>query len=85
MCARLPLCTHALATKCTQGYNGSQCWDTSFLIQAVHEAGLIDEFPDLSKGVWRFLEQTQILSTPTARASPAFGFEDIPNRLKYYR
>ena len=34
-----------------QGYNGSQCWDTSFAIQAFSEAGLIDEFPDAAKKV----------------------------------
>ena len=28
-----------------QGYNGSQCWDTSFAIQAVVEAGIGDQFP----------------------------------------
>lgn len=34
-----------------QGYNGSQCWDTSFAIQAVWECGLLDEFPILSSKV----------------------------------
>lgn len=34
-----------------QGYNGSQCWDTSFAIQAVWECGLLDEFPMLSSKV----------------------------------
>lgn len=34
-----------------QGYNGSQCWDTSFAIQAVWECGLLDEFPILSTKV----------------------------------
>ena len=32
-----------------QGYNGSQCWDTSFFAQALHEANLIDEFPEMSR------------------------------------
>jgi squalene cyclase len=50
-----------------QGYNGSQCWDTSFAIQAVAEANLLDEFPELSKKVWKYLERTQILSTETSR------------------
>eukprot|EP01083_Nonionella_stella_P127656 386672_1 len=26
-----------------QGYNGSQCWDTSFAIQAISECDLLDE------------------------------------------
>ena len=30
-----------------QGYNGSQCWDTSFAIQAVWECGLLDKFRDV--------------------------------------
>lgn len=34
-----------------QGYNGSQCWDTSFAIQAVWECGLLDEFPLMSAKV----------------------------------
>lgn len=46
-----------------QGYNGSQCWDTSFAIQAIYECGLLDEFPEVSKGVWSYLERCQILST----------------------
>lgn len=33
------------------GYNGSQCWDTSFAIQAVWECGLLDKFPVLSAKV----------------------------------
>jgi len=46
-----------------QGYNGSQCWDTSFAIQAIAECKLLDEFPEVSKKVWAYLERTQILST----------------------
>ena len=38
-----------------QGYNGSQCWDTSFAIQAVWECGLLDKFPVLSSKVDRCL------------------------------
>ena len=34
-----------------QGYNGSQCWDTSFAIQAVWECGLLDKFPLMSSKV----------------------------------
>jgi squalene/oxidosqualene cyclase-like protein len=68
-----------------QGYNGSQCWDTSFAIQAMWEAGLLDEFPEVSSKVWRFLERTQILSTKTSQSTPAYLYESPENREKYYR
>ncbi len=68
-----------------QGYNGSQCWDTSFAIQAIMECELLDEFPEVSKKVWSYLERTQILSTATSQASPAYEYESLENRNKYYR
>mmetsp|Transcript_23740 Transcript_23740/g.50823 ORF Transcript_23740/g.50823 Transcript_23740/m.50823 type:complete len:1267 (+) Transcript_23740:97-3897(+) len=68
-----------------QGYNGSQCWDTSFAIQAVWECGMLDEFPILSAKVWAYLERTQILSTNTSQSSPAFHYELCYNRDKFYR
>jgi squalene cyclase len=68
-----------------QGYNGSQCWDTSFAIQAVWESGLLDEFPDVSTKVWNYLERCQILSTTTSQSSPAYEYESQYNRNKYYR
>ncbi|KAL7540729.1 hypothetical protein ACHAXR_011495 [Thalassiosira sp. AJA248-18] len=68
-----------------QGYNGSQCWDTSFAIQSVWECGLLDRFPILSAKVWAYLERTQILSTDTSQSSPAFHYESCDNRDKFYR
>ena len=68
-----------------QGYNGSQCWDTSFAIQAFWEAGLLDEFPEVSRRVWSFLERTQILSTKSSQSSAAYEYESVENRDKYYR
>jgi cycloartenol synthase len=68
-----------------QGYNGSQCWDTSFAIQAYWEAGLLDEFPDVSRKAWSFMERTQILSTETSKSSAAYQYESPENRDKYYR
>lgn len=68
-----------------KGYNGSQCWDTSFAIQAVYEAGLLDEFPDVSRKVWRFLERCQILSTEVSQATPAYKYESAAFRKTYYR
>ena len=52
-----------------QGYNGSQCWDTSFAVQAFVEAGLGTDpkfAPTLARS-WRYFERTQILSPPEAR------------------
>jgi squalene/oxidosqualene cyclase-like protein len=68
-----------------KGYNGSQCWDTSFAIQAIYEADLLDEFPELTKKVWGFLERTQILSTQVSMSTPAFQYETAVNRKTYYR
>ena len=68
-----------------QGYNGSQCWDTSFAIQAVWECGLLDRFPVLSAKVWAFLERTQILSTECSQSTPAFQYESCDSRDKFYR
>ena len=50
-----------------QGYNGSQCWDTSFAVQAISECDLLDEFPNLAQRVWSYLERYQILSTEISR------------------
>mmetsp|Transcript_2478 Transcript_2478/g.5975 ORF Transcript_2478/g.5975 Transcript_2478/m.5975 type:complete len:892 (-) Transcript_2478:224-2899(-) len=68
-----------------QGYNGSQCWDTSFAIQAVLESGLAPEFPWLCEKVYTYLERTQILSTPASKASAAYQYEDLAMRKKYFR
>ena len=68
-----------------KGYNGSQCWDTSFAIQAVLEADLLDEFPVMSRKVWEYLERCQILSTETSRATEAFKFESAVYRKQFYR
>jgi squalene/oxidosqualene cyclase-like protein len=68
-----------------QGYNGSQCWDTSFCIQALYEADMLDEFPELTKKAWSYFERTQILSTNVSQASPAYQFESNEYRLRFYR
>ena len=68
-----------------QGYNGSQCWDTSFATQALLEAEMLDEFPDLTLKVWSYFEKTQILSTDVSKSSPAYAFESNDNRYKSYR
>jgi len=68
-----------------QGYNGSQCWDTSFAAQAMWEADMLDEFPDLTRKVYGYFERTQILSTSVSQSSPAYGFETNDNRHKFYR
>lgn len=43
-----------------QGYNGSQCWDTSFFIQAVTEGGFATRFPDMCNKIYSYLQRTQI-------------------------
>lgn len=43
-----------------QGYNGSQCWDTSLLVQAVGEGGMIVDFASAMLAAGRFLDQAQI-------------------------
>ena len=43
-----------------QGYNGSQCWDTSFAVQAIVEGGLTGYFPECSRKVYKYLDRTQI-------------------------
>lgn len=68
-----------------QGYNGSQCWDTSFAIQAVAECHLLDKFPQVSTKVYSYLEKSQILSTEPSKSSAAFTYESPTNRLSFYR
>jgi cycloartenol synthase len=68
-----------------QGYNGSQCWDTSFCAQAMYDANLMDDFPQVTRKIWAYLERTQILSTEVSKASPAYQFESNHYRNKFYR
>ena len=55
-----------------QGYNGSQCWDTSFAVQAIVEGNLAEEFPECAKKIYDYLDRTQIAT-------------DEDNREYYYR
>ncbi len=55
-----------------QGYNGSQCWDTSFAIQAIVEGKLSGLFPECTRKVYSYLDRTQIK-------------EDEDNRELYFR
>lgn len=68
-----------------KGYNGSQCWDTSFAIQAIYEADMLEEFPTMSKKAWDYLERCQILSTEVSQATDAYQYESAENRAKYFR
>lgn len=43
-----------------QGYNGSQCWDTSFAVRAMVEAGISHKFPDCARKIYSYLDRTQI-------------------------
>jgi len=68
-----------------QVINGSSCWDSSFAIQAIAECHLLDEFPEVSKKMWAYLERSQILSTDVSKSTPAFLFESPINRVRFYR
>ena len=68
-----------------KGYNGSQSWDTSFAVQAMYESGLVDDFPDMARKVWSYLERTQILSTEVSQATAAFEYESAAGRKTCYR
>jgi squalene/oxidosqualene cyclase-like protein len=68
-----------------QGYNGSQCWDTSFAARAMAEGGLTESFPTTVQQIWSFLERTQILSTDVSLSSPAAKYESLELRKKYFR
>jgi cycloartenol synthase len=43
-----------------QGYNGSQCWDTSFCVQAIVEGGLAHYYPECTRKIYHYLRRTQI-------------------------
>lgn len=55
-----------------QGYNGSQCWDTSFAAQAIIEGGFSEMFSETSSKIYSYLKRTQIA-------------EDEVDREKYFR
>ncbi len=43
-----------------QGYNGSQCWDTAFALQAIIESGLGEEHQDCLTKAYDFFQRSQI-------------------------
>ncbi|UKN02492.1 terpene cyclase/mutase family protein [Paracrocinitomix mangrovi] len=46
------------------GYNGSQLWDTSFAGQALLEANMEDDFPEMAEKIYHFIDITQIDRDP---------------------
>ncbi|MEO9533378.1 MAG: terpene cyclase/mutase family protein [Crocinitomicaceae bacterium] len=46
------------------GYNGSQLWDTSFAGQALLEADMEADFPEMAEKIYNFIEITQIDRDP---------------------
>lgn len=46
------------------GYNGSQLWDTSFAGQALLEADMESDFPEMAQKIYSFIELTQIDRDP---------------------
>ncbi|KAL5542923.1 hypothetical protein UlMin_010633 [Ulmus minor] len=43
-----------------QGYNGSQLWDVSFVVQAIISTNLVDEYDSMLKKAHYFIKNTQI-------------------------
>lgn len=43
-----------------QGYNGSQLWDTAFAMQAVKEAGMEGDFPQMVQRGYDYVDKSQI-------------------------
>lgn len=50
-----------------QGYNGSQCWDTSFAVQAIVEGGLQESFPECTRKIYEYLDKSQISANEESR------------------
>eukprot|EP00933_Yihiella_yeosuensis_P037782 TRINITY_DN3178_c0_g1_i1.p1 TRINITY_DN3178_c0_g1~~TRINITY_DN3178_c0_g1_i1.p1 ORF type:complete len:820 (+),score=142.81 TRINITY_DN3178_c0_g1_i1:135-2594(+) len=48
----------------TQGYNGSMAWDTSFAAQGIVEAGLAEEFAEMSSKAFSWLVKEQVRALP---------------------
>jgi squalene/oxidosqualene cyclase-like protein len=46
------------------GYNGSQLWDTAFAGQALLEADMEKDFPEMSEKIYHFIDITQIDRDP---------------------
>lgn len=55
-----------------QGYHSSELWDTAFTLQALKASGRQDEFREMAKKAYRFIDKSQITA-------------DVPQREKYYR
>jgi hypothetical protein len=56
----LQLTRNATTLDTKQGYNGSQCWDTSFTVRAMVEGGLAEQFPECSRKIYSYLDRTQV-------------------------
>ena len=68
-----------------QGYNGSQCWDTSFYAQALVESRLAGVWGEAAEKIYAFLDDTQIYCTPEARDSPGYVYERPEERELCFR
>lgn len=44
-----------------QGYNGSQCWDVAFSVQAILATNLDDEYGSMLKKANHFIKRSQVL------------------------
>ena len=51
----------------------------------VKVAELVHEFEPMCQKAYAYLERTQILCTPASRLSPAYAYESVEMRIKYFR
>ncbi|KAJ1554344.1 Lanosterol synthase (Oxidosqualene--lanosterol cyclase), partial [Nowakowskiella sp. JEL0078] len=54
------------------GTNGSQLWDCTFIVQALNEGGLVEEFPEEMTNALKFIDLSQMKENP-------------PDYKKYFR
>ncbi|XP_072991104.1 cycloartenol synthase-like [Typha latifolia] len=52
-----------------QGYNGSQLWDTAFMVQAIQSTNLLDEYGPVLKRAHEYIKNTQVLENCTGDLS----------------
>lgn len=68
-----------------QGYNGAHLWETAFFVNAICDSGLQNNFADLLKPMYNFIEQNQIRGVP--REEEFFRHKTIggwPFSMKYH-
>ena len=64
-----------------QGYNGSQCWDTTFAVQAIMATGLAPEFTDCLRRAHHYVDVTQARTPPRLPLASPFCASNSIHRL----